>query len=111
MAADAGLWDVVILGPARPFLDGLSPEGREECEAVIFDRLCRNPRPENNPARRLADYYPFAASAGVIECIIGRWHFRYRILNANTLEVTWIYFAPNTDDYPTPQLPMPRPTD
>ena len=76
----------------------MSQENREECEAAVLDELCRNPQPENNAERRSADYFPNAP--GVIECVIGRWYFRYRILNANTLEVFTIYLAPGTDDYP-----------
>lgn len=98
MVLGQGLWDPVIGRVARRFLDRLSPENREECEAVILVELCRNPQPEDNPTRFHASYFPHAP--GIIECAIGRWYFRYRLMNANALEVITVYFAPGTDDYP-----------
>ena len=109
MTSGEGLWDAIISGAPRGFLDGLTPENREECYDTLINRLCRNPRPENNASRRRADYYPHGP--GVIECVIGRWYFKYAIINDNTLRVMTIYFAPGTDDNMPPVMPLPRPTD
>ena len=109
MTSGEGLWDVIISGAPRDFLDGLAPENRKECYDTLINRLCRNPRPEDNASRQRADYYPHGP--GVIECVIGRWYFKYAIINDNTLRVMTIYFAPGTDDNMPPVTPLPRPTD
>ena len=91
-------WDVVLGEPAEKFLDWLLPEDRDDCYRTIMNLLCRNPRPENNPARLYANYYP--NQPGTIECAIGLWYFRYRLLNANTIEVVSIAISPDNPNHP-----------
>ena len=92
------LWDVVLRESAENFLDWLLPHDRDDCRRIIVTQLCRNPLPENNPARRYASYYP--NQPGTIECAIGLWYFRYRILNANTIEVLSIGISPDNPHHP-----------
>ena len=87
------LWDVVLSVPARLFLDRLPAEQRSNCHQTILDDLCYRPRPEDNPGRQPASYFP--NRPGIIECVISGWHFRYRILNANTIEVVSVNRVPN----------------
>lgn len=91
-------WDALVGPGAENFLAWLLPEDESDCRRIILDRLCDNPRPENNPARLYANYYP--NRPGTIECAIGRWYFRYGILNENTIEVFSIGISPANPNHP-----------
>ncbi len=91
-------WDAVIRPGAEMSLEWMVSEDREECNRVIINDLCNNPRPENNRARRYASYYP--NRPGVIECVIGRWYFRYGVLNENTIEVFSIAISGDNPNHP-----------
>lgn len=91
-------WDAVISDVAGLFLDTLSKEDEQECRQVILNNLCDNPDPATNPFRRPVEYYP--NRPGVIECAVGRWYFRYRNVNRNTVEVATIFFSPMDPKHP-----------
>ena len=99
-------WDAVLRELAESFLSSLS--GREEtmCRAVILNVLCDNPLPANNPRRR-----ELLSQPGVIECFTNGWHFRYGILNSNTIVVYAIFYSPNNPRHPIfgtpPDVPPP----
>ena len=95
-------WDVILRGGAERTLEWMLPEDREDCYRIIINELCNNPRPENNRARRYAPAFP--NRPGVIECAIGRWYFRYGILNESTIEVFSV--GPSAGN---PNHPMYRP--
>ena len=117
------LWDAVLRTRAENSINWMLPQDREDCNRIITNDLCNNPRPEDNSARRYASYYPnqpglpqsawitpisldYPNQPGTIECSIGRWYFRYRILNANTIEVFSI--GPSGEN---PNHPMYRPLE
>lgn len=70
-------------------------EQQRHCRAVILNVLCDNPHPANNPRRRERLSEP-----GVIEHLTHGWHFRYGILNANTIAVHAIFYSPNNPRHP-----------
>lgn len=88
-------WDAVLADLAEKFLDTLPERERLNCRQVILNVLCDNPHPANNPRRRERLSQP-----GVIESITHGWHFRYGILNANTIIVYAIYYSPNNPSHP-----------
>lgn len=92
--------DAVVVGQAEEFLDTLSERERRHCRAVILNILCDNPHPANNPRRRERLSQP-----GVIEHLTHGWHFRYSILNANTIVVRAIYYSPNNPRHPISASP------
>ena len=98
------LWDAVLRAGAENFINWMLPQDRQDCNRIITNDLCNNPRPEDNPSRRYASYYP--NQPGTIECAIGRWYFRYRILNANTIEVFSI--GPSGENRNHPMYRPPR---
>lgn len=99
-------WDAVLRESAETFLSSLSPQDEAACRQVILNVLCDNPHPANNPRRRERLSQP-----GVIESITHGWHFRYGILNANTIVVYAIFYSPNNPGHPifgaAPDTPEP----
>ena len=97
------LWDAVLSRTSELFLEGLSPEEIEDCKRTILDELCDNPEPLNNPSRSVVRSFP--NRPGVIEHAIGGWHFRYVILNSNTIGIASIYYSPMNPKHPLYQEP------
>ena len=99
-------WDAVLRESAEDFLSSLSPQEEAHCRQVILNVLCDNPLPANNPGRRELRSQP-----GVMEAFTHGWHFRYGILNANTIVVYAIFYSPNNPRHPIfgtqPDIPPP----
>ena len=88
-------WDAVLADLAERFLDSLPERERLHCRQVILSVLCDNPLPASNPGRRELRSQP-----GVMEAFTHGWHFRYGILNANTIVVYAIFYSPNNPRHP-----------
>lgn len=92
------MYDVVLSDVANLFLNKLPPEDQDDCRRIILTKLCDNPDPAQNPARKWANYLP--NQPGTIECSIGDWFFRYYIINAATIGVASIYYSPTNPKHP-----------
>ena len=91
-------WDAVLRESAEIFVSSLPPDEEAECREVILNDLCDNPRPADNPSRYSVSSFP--NQPGVIECFIKGWHFRYGIVNANTIVVFTVNYSPDNPKSP-----------
>ena len=84
------LWDCVLSGVARQFLNSLKQAGLyNQCYQVMMTQLLANP-----------DQYRQSRKTGEIDRLIGGWHFRYIMVDKNVVGVTTIFFSPSNDHHP-----------
>lgn len=94
----ANRWDAVLRESAEVFISSLSPDEGAECREIILNDLCDNPVPADNPLRYETRSFP--NPPGVMERSIKGWHFRYGIVNANTIVIYSVNYGPDNPKSP-----------
>ena len=82
-------WDAYFQSTARQFLDSLTPTERAHCRLTVRATICDRPDMRGTPNQR-----------GEREVIASGWHFRYNIVNANTIEITQAYYSFDNPRHP-----------
>ncbi len=82
-------WDAVLRQSAEAFINTLTEAEQRHCREIILNRLCDNP-----------DQLPPSNHRGEIDRLIEGWHYRYLILNDNTIRITGIYYSPSNPKHP-----------
>ena len=87
------LGDPVLSEAADQFLNELPESLRTDCWNVLMSQVVD--RSQNRGT---------VNSRGQTELLIQGWHFRYRMLNSNTLRIDTIFFSPNSPNHPMNRL-------
>ena len=84
------LWDCVLSGVARQFLNSPKDAGLyNQCYQLMMTQLLINP-----------DQYRPNRNTGEIDRLIGGWRFRYIVMSERVIGITTIFFSPNNEHHP-----------
>ena len=85
-------FDLVLSDSARAFLESLSESDRRDCYREL-DVLSSEPHPDG-VSKVLLDYFPYQRGTFGAEC--GEFWISYQFLNAATLGIASVYWAPGS---------------
>lgn len=82
-------------GPAKRFLDTLSPSERELVERLLLEDIESHPLPEDRqPPHLVKTYLNVAGARNGVLCTDGKYYFYYHFPEAGIISVVAIGYAP-----------------